>query len=44
MSATPLPSRRLFLGMAATVPLSMTGALAVAGQSASAATGSPFFF
>ncbi|WP_330293453.1 glycoside hydrolase family 43 protein [Streptomyces sp. NBC_00576] len=41
-SATPLPSRRLFLGMAATVPLSMTGALTIGSQSAAAATGSPF--
>jgi hypothetical protein len=42
MSATPLPSRRLFLGMAAAVPLSMTGALTLGSRSASAATGSPF--
>ncbi|RPF39138.1 glycoside hydrolase family 43 protein [Streptomyces sp. TLI_185] len=42
MSAIPLPSRRLFLGMAAAVPLSMTGALTLGSRSASAATGSPF--
>ncbi|MCX5421720.1 glycoside hydrolase family 43 protein [Streptomyces sp. NBC_00078] len=42
MSATPVPSRRLFLGMAAAVPLSMTGALTIGSQSAGAATGSPF--
>ncbi|KUO14482.1 glycoside hydrolase family 43 protein [Streptomyces dysideae] len=41
-SATPLPSRRLFLGMATAVPLSMTGALTIGSQSAAAATGSPF--
>ncbi|MFI1105180.1 AbfB domain-containing protein [Streptomyces melanogenes] len=42
MSATPLPSRRLFLGMAAAVPLSLTGALTVASRSARAASQSPF--
>ncbi|MBP5889632.1 glycoside hydrolase family 43 protein [Streptomyces scabiei] len=42
MSATPLPSRRLFLGMAAAVPLSTTGVLTLGNQSASAATTSPF--
>jgi hypothetical protein len=42
MSAAPLPSRRLFLGIAAAVPLSMTGALTISSQSASAATGFPF--
>ncbi|MGO4428570.1 alpha-L-arabinofuranosidase, partial [Streptomyces sp. MCAF7] len=41
MSATPLPSRRLSFGMAASVPLSMTGALTLGSQSASAATTSP---
>jgi len=42
MSATPRPSRRLFLGMTAAVPLSMTGALTLGSQSASAATASAF--
>ncbi|WP_329126279.1 glycoside hydrolase family 43 protein [Streptomyces sp. NBC_01465] len=42
MSATPLPSRRLFLGMAAAMPLSVTGASTIGSQSAAAATGSPF--
>lgn len=42
MSATPLPSRRLFLGMAAAVPLSTTGVLTLGSRSASAATTSPF--
>ncbi|SPF02111.1 glycoside hydrolase family 43 protein [Streptomyces sp. MA5143a] len=42
MSATPLPSRRLFLGMAAAVPLSTTGVLSLGSQSAIAATTSPF--
>ncbi|MFF0079236.1 glycoside hydrolase family 43 protein [Streptomyces canus] len=42
MTASSLPSRRLFLGMAATVPLSLTGALTIGGESARAAAGSPF--
>ena len=42
MSATPLPSRRLFLGMAAAVPLSTTGVLTLGSQAANAATTSPF--
>lgn len=42
MSATPLLSRRLFLGMAAAVPLASTGVLTLGSRSASAATTSPF--
>ncbi|MCU7820162.1 glycoside hydrolase family 43 protein [Kitasatospora sp. DSM 101779] len=42
MSALPLPSRRLFLGMAAAVPLSTTGVLTLGSRAASAATTSPF--
>lgn len=39
---SPRPSRRLFLGMAAAVPLSMTGALTVGAASARAASGTPY--
>ncbi|MFI6007420.1 glycoside hydrolase family 43 protein [Streptomyces sp. NPDC051243] len=42
MSAASLPSRRLFLGMAAAMPLSTTGVLTLGSRSASAATTSPF--
>lgn len=38
----PRPSRRLFLGMAAAVPLSMTGALTIGAPAARAATGTPY--
>ncbi|GGN22494.1 glycoside hydrolase family 43 protein [Streptomyces fuscichromogenes] len=38
----PQPSRRLFLGMAATVPLALSGALTLGAGTARAATGAPY--